>query len=495
MDKYKLEDVFKKSGVPTVTFVEPDEFNKIFISLRTPGRGLIIEGPSGVGKTTCICHAINKLSGDSSIPIFSARNIEDIAYIKDLHKLMPFGTVIIDDFHRLDEDVKKYISDLLKVLADKEDRHNKLILIGINKAGNSLVSFSQDLNNRIDIIKIEKNSKDKILQLINLGEGALNIILNDKDSIAREANGSFHIAQIFCNELCIENLINETLETTQCVEYNIESIKSNILEEFGRVCEPIAKKFATGSKLRPEGRAPYLHLLKWLSTTNDRALDINDAIYLNPEHKPSITQVIEKGFLEKLLNQDIELNNYFHFEKNTKTLSIEDIKLFYFLKNLKWSSFIRKVGFSNISFKCTYDFALSFSGESRVIAEKIFNALELHSFNVFYDKNEEYKILAQDVEKYLSNIYSYDSEFVIVILDSQYPRKVFTKFESEKFKHRFGECRVIPIYTPSAQITAFDLTSGVGHLNIRDMNNDDEIYNCTNIIIQKYNSEIVPHRF
>ena len=162
---------------------------------------------------------------------------------------------------------------------------------------------------------------------------------------------------------------------------------------------------------------------------------------------------------------------------------------------MKWSSFIRKVGFSNISFKCTYDFALSFSGESRVIAEKIFNALELHSFNVFYDKNEEYKILAQDVEKYLSNIYSYDSEFVIVILDSQYPRKVFTKFESEKFKHRFGECRVIPIYTPSAQITAFDLTSGVGHLNIRDMNNDDEIYNCTNIIIQKYNSEIVPHRF
>lgn len=48
MSDPKLEEVYKISGVPTYTFVEPTEFNRILISLRTPGRGMVIEGPSGI---------------------------------------------------------------------------------------------------------------------------------------------------------------------------------------------------------------------------------------------------------------------------------------------------------------------------------------------------------------------------------------------------------------------------------------------------------------
>ena len=46
-----LEDVFKLSGVPEVTFVEPVEFSRLVVALRTKGRGVVIEGPSGIGKT------------------------------------------------------------------------------------------------------------------------------------------------------------------------------------------------------------------------------------------------------------------------------------------------------------------------------------------------------------------------------------------------------------------------------------------------------------
>lgn len=35
---YLLEDVFKLSGVPTVTFVEPVEFERLVVALRTAGR-------------------------------------------------------------------------------------------------------------------------------------------------------------------------------------------------------------------------------------------------------------------------------------------------------------------------------------------------------------------------------------------------------------------------------------------------------------------------
>ena len=42
----KLEDVFKLSGIPTHTFVQPVEYNKLLVALRTAGRGVIIEGPT-----------------------------------------------------------------------------------------------------------------------------------------------------------------------------------------------------------------------------------------------------------------------------------------------------------------------------------------------------------------------------------------------------------------------------------------------------------------
>ena len=56
-----LEEVFKTSGVPSFTFVEPDEYADLVISLRTPGRGAVVEGPSGIGKTTAVEKALGKL--------------------------------------------------------------------------------------------------------------------------------------------------------------------------------------------------------------------------------------------------------------------------------------------------------------------------------------------------------------------------------------------------------------------------------------------------
>lgn len=37
-----LEDVFKLSGIPTITFVEPNEYKHLYVSIRTAGRGVII---------------------------------------------------------------------------------------------------------------------------------------------------------------------------------------------------------------------------------------------------------------------------------------------------------------------------------------------------------------------------------------------------------------------------------------------------------------------
>lgn len=59
-----LEEVYKLNGVPTYTFVRPTEFNRLFVALRTPGRGVVLEGPSGIGKTTAIARATEELMVD-----------------------------------------------------------------------------------------------------------------------------------------------------------------------------------------------------------------------------------------------------------------------------------------------------------------------------------------------------------------------------------------------------------------------------------------------
>ena len=88
---------------------------------------------------------------------------------------------------------------------------------------------------------------------------------------------------------------------------------------------------------------------------------------------------------------------------------------------------------------------LSFSGSDRAVAEAIFSGLEENEFETFYDKNEQHRILAEDVEDYLRPIYQTDAEFVVVLLGPEYPKRVWTKVQSLQFKERFKSGAVIPI--------------------------------------------------
>ncbi len=38
----RLEEVFKTSGIPTYTYVDPQKYSELILNLRTPGRGLVI---------------------------------------------------------------------------------------------------------------------------------------------------------------------------------------------------------------------------------------------------------------------------------------------------------------------------------------------------------------------------------------------------------------------------------------------------------------------
>ena len=82
---------------------------------------MIIEGPSGIGKSTAVTKVLEELKLDSNVSVLSARDPMDSEYIALLPEISAIGTVIIDDFHRLEDSTKSSIADLLKITADRED--------------------------------------------------------------------------------------------------------------------------------------------------------------------------------------------------------------------------------------------------------------------------------------------------------------------------------------------------------------------------------------
>lgn len=170
-NKILLEEVFKTSGIPTYTFVKPPEYTRLLVAIRTRGKSIVIEGPSGIGKTTSVTKIIEELKISDSVLMLSSRKKEDLEIIKELPSMSDIGIVIVDDFHILEESIKRKLANYMKVLADEENENSKLVVVGINKAGDSLVKFASDLNNRIETIKFENNPSDKIMELINKAVG------------------------------------------------------------------------------------------------------------------------------------------------------------------------------------------------------------------------------------------------------------------------------------------------------------------------------------
>ena len=70
--------------------------------------------------------------------------------------------------------------------------------------------------------------------------------------------------------------------------------------------------------------------------------------------------------------------------------------------------------------------------------------------------------LPLDVEEYLRPIYQSEARFVIVLLGKTYPSKLWTKFESDQFRERFGTDAVIPVWFEDVPQGIFDMSRKYG---------------------------------
>ncbi len=348
IETYYLFDVFMKSGVPDVTFVEREDFGRLKLALAQPGRGVVIEGPSGVGKTTSVRKAVEELKSnpyiskrtsrvDTTLHILNGRIQEDQDQLQALASWHS-GTVIIDDFHRLPLSLRERISDYLKYLADNEPISKKLVIIGIPQSGQMLIDIAFDVATRIDVFRWGKVKDELILQMIEKGEKALNIELDRKSEIVLAASGSLNVAQFLCFNICLKEKIEMTMNQSKLVHANISAAVFDVMTDLSRKFDKLVKHF---SALDGRRDSTCVMLLKELARSENGFLSLHELKNRKPDFANKIERLISAGWIERL-QSDRQCADHLFFDPLTQEIIIEDPQLIFYLSKLQFPTPIQE---------------------------------------------------------------------------------------------------------------------------------------------------------
>jgi hypothetical protein len=460
--KYLIEEIYKTEGVPEFTFVKPPNYNDILVDIRTAGKPVVIEGQSGTGKTTVAKKIIEQTFTHEEFIYLSARKASDIPKIVEISESKVVGKYVIDDFHRLDNKIQEMIANLIKLSAEdpNPETYPKIVIIGINKVGSELIYLVHDIAKRCGIHRVLPASSDGIAELVRKGEEKLNIKINDDGAILNESSGDYWLAQLLCQSVCLMNDVIETCDQTKEIQIDVKALRTRLVSRLeNNYLDPV-KEFCRGRRFR-SSNDPYYKLLKTISSQSSSIVDLNELANANPEVKGSINNIKEYR-INTLLESKPICERYFYYNSQTKNFAIEDPALFYYLKHLDWENLRKECGFRDSKADFEFDFAISFAGENRGLAETISNLLNVLDCTVFYDKHFEANYLGQAWSKQFHEIFTEKSRLVICLLDKHHAEKIWPTFERDCFKLRVPDASVIPIYLDKTKFVGIpDDTIGI----------------------------------
>ena len=442
--KRLVEEVFVTEGLPQFTFVKPPNFNEILLDIRHPGKPVIVEGQSGTGKTTCVRKILEQLDG-AAPEYLTARSAADVHRIEEIARSGLIGRFVIDDFHRLAGDTQSQLGDRAKFSAETEaGTQTKPVLIGINQVGAELIKLVPDIAKRTGIHRIQAGSEADISRLIQEGCDALRVEIPDSGTIYGESHGDYWLTQQLCQTVCTMNDVLETCDENRSLAFDIETLRSKVVEKLSSAFYPAVKEFCRGVRFRPNND-PYLKLLQRIAQQESSIVDLNELANSNEDVRGSINNIKESR-LAILLRDKPTCARHFYYNAETKNFAIEDPALFYFLKHLNWPKLRQDCGFKATSRDTEYDFAISFAGENRELAKQLAGQLTLLDSHVFFDEHFEANFLGGAWSAHFERIFSRDSRLVICILDRHYREKIWPTFERECFLPRVPAGEVIPIF-------------------------------------------------
>jgi hypothetical protein len=486
MEQKKLADVFKTVGLPPYTYVKPPYYGEVRADISQPGRHLLIEGPSGIGKTCVTFKVFEELGwkNDSRYSYISCRDVDGHKRIEAFFEAAAKGQIpkpaliVVDDFHLLTASRRAEIGSLLKRMSDRAFEHSdppKAILIGIPTTGVSLLSDAYDLGPRLATYVISRASDAEIDRLISEGESALNVLFEDRDVLLSESAGNFWLAQYVCNKVCATHEVFETQKDAKILTFDLLSIRQRLMTELTQRYLPIAKTFAKGKKWRPGGNKPYLEVLLALCKLPESVVTFDKVLNVVPERRRPGIKAVRARIAEVIHDsaKGTDLRKQVAFEPDAG-FSIEDPLFRYFLTNLEPKRLYQELGIEDATVEkgrmYSYDLGFSFSGECRRIVEAMNAEMKAEDVITFYDYDQQAFLLALDLEKTLARVYSESCRYYLVFLDKHYREKVWTKYEKDIMTHSGRKQHLIPVILDEAGAAgAVGIPTTIGRIDLRDI--------------------------
>lgn len=350
----RVEHVFRTTGVPEVSFVPPAQLKDLEIRVGFMGQGLVVEGPSGIGKTTATRHAIaghlgveeRTVQEHAQLRWLSSKDDADLAALQGLfaagYKQLR-GIVVIDDFHHLARPLQRRVADFIKLVADSGSTAAKIIVIGINPVGSSLVQDFPDVAGRFAVIPMSKQPDAKIEELIRKGEQALNITFDRRADFVRVARGSFFTAQLMCQEAALREGILETVGERRTIINGPDGVVLDrvLCQLKFKYHEPLLA-FASYDR-QPPPRGATLVLLWMLAKEGDSTASLATARSRYPVLDDALAWLLQSN-LSTLFARQPRLAQLLFYNRDAGILSAEDPQLEFYLNNLNWPAFARDSG-------------------------------------------------------------------------------------------------------------------------------------------------------
>jgi hypothetical protein len=485
-DKKQLAEVFKTVGLPPYTYIKPPYYGEVRADISQPGKHLLIEGPSGIGKTCVVFKAFEELgySANKEFLYISCRDMDAVnaidGFLTAASNGAPTGIpiLVVDDFHLLPSARRAEIGSLLKRLSDRAFEvatPPKAILIGIPTTGVSLLTDAYDLGPRLGTYVLKRVSDTEIDKLISEGEGALQVLFEDREILLSESAGNFWLAQYICNKVCASQEIFESQDEVRILTFDILGIRERLMTELSQRYMPIARTFAKGKRWRPGGNKPYLEILLALCKIPESVVTFDKLLFVLPEKRKPGIKAVRPRISEVLLDpaKDVDLRKQIAFDPESG-FSIEDPLFRYFLTNLDPKRIYQELGVEDAIVEqanlYSYDVGFSFAGEVRRLVEVANSELKKEDVVTFYDFDQQAFLLALDLEKVLERIYAESCRFYLVFLDNNYREKVWTKYEKDVMTRPGRKDHIIPVIVDDAGAEgAVGIPKTVGRIDVRDL--------------------------
>ncbi|MCL4798824.1 MAG: TIR domain-containing protein [Burkholderiales bacterium] len=485
-EKKKLENVFKTVGLPPYTYVKPAYYGEVRADISQPGKHLLIEGPSGIGKT-CVAFKVFEELGwakDDRFSYVSCRDGDAAGRIDAFFEAAGKGeiptpsVIVIDDFHLLPTGRRAEIGSTLKRMSDRAFEHAappKAILIGIPTTGVSLLSNAYDLGPRLGTYVLSRASDVEIDRLISEGETALNVLFEDRNVLLAESAGNFWLAQYVCNKVCATQEAFETQEDTKILTFDLLGIRQRLMTELTQRYMSTARTFAKGKRWRPGGNKPYLEILLALCKIPESVVTFDKVLNVVPERRRPGIKAVRSRITEVIYDsaKESDLRKQVAFDPDAG-FSIEDPLFRYFLTNLDPKRLFQELGIEDATVEkgrlYSYDIGFSFAGETRRIVEAINSEMKAEDVVTFYDYDQQAFLLALDLEKTLGRVYAESCRYYLVFLDNNYRDKVWTKYEKDVMTSRGRKEHIIPVLLDeSGAAGAVGIPATVGRIDLRDV--------------------------